>query len=202
MTITLEQLGIFAATILVMVAMPGLVNGAVAARSLTAGFRAGATMAFGANLGDASWALAAILGLGWVAASYAGALVVLKFVGAAWLAAMGLALIARRGPRAERVHAGRRWHCLGTGLMLGLGNPVTGVFYIALFPGFFDVTRLTPLDAAAIVGTIVAVGLACDLTYAGAAGKMGRLAGGALARPLDRAIGGALCCASLAILAR
>ena len=38
-----------------------------------------------------------------------------------------------------------------TGLLLNLGNPKAALFYMALFPGFFDVARITAADALAIL---------------------------------------------------
>ena len=97
MTVTAEQLMLFAAAIFVMVASPGPLVAAIAARSATFGLRAGAAVVAGASVADGTWIIAAILGLGLIAATHADLLVILKYIGAAWLIWIGLKLIFGKG---------------------------------------------------------------------------------------------------------
>jgi threonine/homoserine/homoserine lactone efflux protein len=205
MTITPEQLALFAAAMFVMVASPRPFIAAVAARSAALGFHAGAAMAAGASLAEVVWITAAILGLSVIAATHAELLVVLKYVGVAWLLWIGLRLLTARKSLVAPEGAVRRepiWRGVLTGMLLNLGNPKAALFYMALFPGFFDVARLTAWDGFAILAVALPVGLRCDLSYAWAAARARRLlADTHVARRIDRISGGVLCGAGAAIAA-
>lgn len=204
MTVTLDQLMLFSAAMFVMVVSPGPVVAAMAARSAAFGFRSGASMALGANIADIVWVAAAILGLGAVAAAHAGLLVILKYVGAAWIAWIGLKLLIGRHSVAapgELVTRERPWRAMATGIALNLGNPKAALFYMALFPGFFDVARLTVLDGVVIAVLASMIGLASDLGYCAAAARLRQAVTGAAARRIDRATGGVLVGAGGAIAA-
>jgi len=203
MTVTLGQLALFAAAMFVMVASPGPFVAAVAARSAALGLRSGAAMVLGASLAETLWITAAILGLGVIAATHAGLLVVLKYLGAAWLVWIGLRLLTARHSLAAPAGTVRReplWRGALTGALLNLGNPKAALFYMALFPGFFDVARLTALDGLAILAVALPIGAGSDLTYAWAAARARRLLASSRAvRRIDRVSGGVLCGAGAAI---
>ncbi len=203
MTATPDQLVLFAAAMFVMVASPGPFVAGVAARAAALGFRAGAAMAIGASAAEMLWIAMAILGLGAVAAAHAGLLVVLKYAGAAWLLWIGIRLLTARHSIAAPEGAARReppWRGALTGMLLNLGNPKAALFYMALFPGFFDVARMTAADGLAIMAVALPIGLCSDLTYAWAAARARRfVVGSAAARRIDRISGGVLCGAGAAI---
>ncbi len=206
MTVTPEQLALFAAAMVVLVASPGPFVAAVAARSAALGFRSGAAMALGASVAEMVWIAAAILGLGAVAAAHSGLLVVLKYAGAGWLLWIGFGLLAARrtlvAPEGT-VRRERFWRAVLSGVLLNLGNPKAALFYMALFPGFFDMARMTGADAAAILAVALPIGLGTDLSYAWAAARARRLVGGSrAAKRIDRISGGVLCGAGVAIAAQ
>ena len=73
---------------------------------------------------------------------------------------------------------------------------------MALFPGFFDVARLTALDGLAIMAMAMPIGAASDMTYAWAAARArGFLKDARALRRVGRASGGVLCGAGAAIAA-
>lgn len=203
MTVTPEQLALFAAAMFAMVASPGPFVAGVAARAAALGFRSGAAMAVGASIAETIWIGAAILGLGAIAAAHEGLLVMLKYVGAAWLLWIGLRLLTARHSLAAPEGVVRHeplWRGALTGMLLNIGNPKAALFYMALFPGFFDVVRITAADALAILAVALPIGLGSDLTYAWAAARARRfVAGSAAARRIDRVSGGVLCGAGAAI---
>jgi len=205
MTVTPDQLALFAAAMFVMVASPGPFVAAIAARSAALGFGSAAAMVLGGCVADGLWIGAAVLGLGVVAATHADLLVVLKYVGAAWLVWIGVRLITARHSLAAPQGAIRRealWRSALTGLLLNLGNPKAALFYAAIFPGFFDVARLDGWDAIAIIAVAAPIGAGSDLTYAWTAARARRLLGETrTARRIDQASGGILCGAGVAIAA-
>lgn len=205
MTVTPEQLALFAAAMFVMVASPGPFIAAVAARSAALGFRSGAAMVAGAGIAEVIWIAAAILGLGVIAATHAGLLVVLKYAGAAWLLWIGIRLLTARHSLTAPKGAVKRepmWRGALTGLLLNLGNPKAALFYMALFPGFFDAARLTVWDGFAILMVALPIGISSDLTYAWVAARArSYVADSRAARRIDRVSGGVLCGAGAAIAA-
>ncbi|MEM6487981.1 MAG: LysE family translocator [Pseudomonadota bacterium] len=204
MTVDLTSLGLFAVAMFVLVASPGPFVAAISARSAALGFRSGAAMSVGANLSEALWIAAAMVGLGAVAEAHAWLLSVLRYIGAAWLIWIGLRLIfARQSLLPDPAAPVRReplWRGFTTGALLNLGNPKAAIFYMTVFPGFFDMGALTTLDMVIIFVVATPIGLLNDLGYAWAAARMGRqLAGGLAARRIDQVSGGVLAGAGAAI---
>ena len=203
MTVTLAQLSLFAAAVLVMVASPGPFVAAVAARSAALGLHPAAAMILGGSAAEAVWIAAAVLGLGVIAATHAGALVVLKYLGAAWLMWIGYRLLTQRhslaAPEGRKPREGLARAAL-SGALLNLGNPKAALFYMALFPGFFDVAHLTAWDCLAILATALPIGAGSDMLYALAANRARRLfTDSRAARRIDKVSGGVLCGAGAAI---
>lgn len=204
MTIEAHQLALYALAYFVTVVTPGPFIAAVAARSAAYGFKSGVSLAVGAWIGDKVWILAAVFGLALIAQHYEAILVVLRYVGAAWLIWLGFKLMAGRSGmiRAEggTVRRERFWPGVLTGLMLMMGNPKAALFFMALFPGFFDVAAMTWVDVVVILAVSAPIGLASDLGYAWLADRARRLfADGKAARRVDRVSGGVLAGAGVAI---
>ena len=205
MTIEWHQLAFYVMAYFVMVVSPGPFVAAIAARSAAFGFQSGISMAIGAFLAEKVWILAAIFGLALIAQHYASILIVLKFAGAAWLIWLGAKLVlGRSGIIAANVETRREpfWKGVTTGAMINLGNPKAALFFMALFPGFFDVAAMTWVDALVIILVSAPVGLCSDLSYAWLAARArALLADGPVARRVDLATGGVLVGAGVAIAA-
>ncbi|MEO1492638.1 MAG: LysE family translocator [Pseudomonadota bacterium] len=205
MTIEWYQLLLYAGAYFVMVVSPGPFVAAIAARSAAFGVRSGFSMAIGAYLAEKIWILTAIFGLALIAAHYGDILIVLKFVGAAWLIWLGAKLIFGRSgvmrddPTLRPIPF---WQGVATGWLINMGNPKAALFFMALFPGFFDVSVMTWVDALVIIAVSTPIGLGSDMAYAWAADRARRLLSNArTARRIDQATGGVLCGAGAAIAA-
>ncbi|MEM0921694.1 MAG: LysE family translocator [Pseudomonadota bacterium] len=206
MTITLTELALFAVAMFVLVASPGPFVAALAARSAALGPRSGSAMAVGASLSESIWIAAALLGLGAIATAHAWALEILKYVGAAWLIWIGINLLTARHsmikPAGEAMRREPLWRAFASGALLNLGNPKAALFYMAVFPGFFDMAALTWIDGLIILAVAFPIGLGNDLAYVWAAARAGRfLANRKAARRVDQASGGILTGAGVAIAA-
>ncbi|MEM0990971.1 MAG: LysE family translocator [Pseudomonadota bacterium] len=206
LTVTPEQLLLFSAAMLLLVASPGPFVAALAARSAALGARSGAAMALGASLSEGMWIGAALLGLGAIAATHAWVLQILKYVGAAWLIWIGLRLLFGRHSLVKPGSAPERrepaWRGFLTGTLLNLGNPKAALFYVAVFPGFFDMTALTFWDGLLIMAIAFPIGVGNDLAYVWAASRAGRfLSNRAAVKRVDQASGGVLAGAGVAIAA-
>jgi len=206
MSIEFHQLLLFALAFSVMVVSPGPFVAAIAARSAAFGFRNGFMMALGACLAECVYVLLAVFGLAALAATHGWALEILRFVGAAWLIWLGFTLLTSRasivkaegGPPVSDSGARAFW----VGALINLGNPKAALFYMVLFPGFFDMTALGILDAVAILMVTLPLGLLFDCGYALAGSKARLLFRNerAIGRA-NRATGGVMIGAGIAIAA-
>jgi threonine/homoserine/homoserine lactone efflux protein len=154
MTLTLAQLGLYAGAIFILFLTPGPVWVALTARAMGGGFAAAAPLAVGVALGDLFWPLAAIFGLSWILSLYADLMVAMKWIAVGMFVFMGVQLIRHA---AQTISADSRLMRPGAaagflaGVTVILANPKAILFYMGVLPGFFDLTRVTGPDIAAIL---------------------------------------------------
>lgn len=169
MSLTPFDLWLYVGAMLVLFLTPGPVWLALMARGMSGGFPAAWPLALGVAVGDILWPLLAVLGVTWVASTFDGLLVALKYVAVVMFAVMGLLLIrhADRTIAADsRLTRPGAWAGFMAGLAVILGNPKAILFYMGMLPGFFDLAAVTPLDIAAIVAISFVVPLAGNLSMA------------------------------------
>lgn len=206
MSIELHQLALFALAFSVMVVSPGPFVAAIAARAAAFGFRNGFMMALGACLAECIYVVLAVFGLAALAATHGWALEILRYCGAAWLIWLGWSLLSSRasivraegGPPVNDSAARAFW----VGALINLGNPKAALFYMAIFPGFFDMTALNIWDAVAILAVTLPIGMFFDCSYAYAGAKARLLLKNEKAiQRVNRATGGVMAGAGVAIAA-
>lgn len=169
MTISAADLAFYAFGILLLFLTPGPVWVALLARALSGGFAAAWPLAVGVTLGDLIWPFLAILGVGWILSVYGDFLQVMKYVAAVTFFVMGALVIRSAGePLGANSRLTRPGRLAGflAGVAVIVGNPKAILFYMGMLPGFFDVTRLTWTDIAAICGVSMAIPLAGNLLLA------------------------------------
>jgi threonine/homoserine/homoserine lactone efflux protein len=154
MTIAALDLLFYAGAILILFLTPGPVWVALTARAMSGGFGSAAPLAVGVALGDMLWPLAAIFGLTWILSLYGDLLGLMKWVAMAMFIVMGVQLIrharARISTDSRLTRPGRMAGFLA-GISVILANPKAILFYMGVLPGFFDLSRVTGLDIAAIL---------------------------------------------------
>ena len=153
MTITANELLLYAGALLILFMTPGPVWVALLARSLAGGFSAAWPLAMGVAIGDIFWPLVAVLGVTWLVSVFSGFMIVLQWVAVVVFILMGVALIRSAGhglSANSRLTRPGMWAGFVAGLAVILGNPKAVLFYMGILPGFFDLTKLTALDIAAI----------------------------------------------------
>jgi len=169
MTITPTELLIYAGALAILFLTPGPVWLAIVARTLTGGYRAAWPLALGVAIGDVIWPLLAILGITWILSEFAAFITVLRFAASGIFILMGVLIIRNSGTAIStdtRLTRPGLWAGFAAGVAVILSNPKAILFYMAVLPGFFDLTRLTTPDIAAIMVLSAIVPLAGNLFLA------------------------------------
>jgi threonine/homoserine/homoserine lactone efflux protein len=169
MTITLDQLLLYAGGMALLWVIPGPVWVALTARALSGGFAAAWPLAVGVALGDLIWPLCAIFGLSWILSLYGDFLALLRWVAAAVFILMGVMLIRKRAARPDadsRLTKPGMWAGFAVGVAAVIGNPKAILFYMGVLPGFFDLSRVHALDIATILAVSALVPMLGNLGLA------------------------------------
>ena len=178
MTISALDLLFYAGALLVLFATPGPVWVALLARAMSGGFGAAWPLAVGVTIGDALWPLVAIFGLTWIVTQFSQFMTVMHWIAAITFVVMGALLIRHAGKGISsdsRLTKPGRWAGFATGVAVVIGNPKAILFYMGVLPGFFDLTRVTALDIAAIIALSVAIPLTGNLLLAASIDRARRL---------------------------
>lgn len=135
-----HDLALFAATVFVLNATPGVDMAYTVASTLRRGWRQGVAAAVGVAGGCVLHTLAAAFGLAALLATSAEAFAVVKYVGAAYLlyVAWGMARAGVRPPGAtpEVAAPSSLWRTARQGFFTNALNPKVALFFLALLPQF------------------------------------------------------------------
>lgn len=147
----------------------------VVGRGMAFGRRAGIMTAIGNELGEFCQAVAVALGLGVIVARSAVVFDVVKLLGAAYLIFLGIRTIRTRRSLTDAadpvpgVTASRRM--VRDGFLVGVSNPKTTLFFLAVLPQFVDPARgNVPAQLLTLGVVFVLLALVNDSLYALAAG--------------------------------
>jgi len=139
-----HDLLLFAATVFVLNATPGVDMALTVGATLRAGWRQGVAVVLGINLGCVFHTFAAAFGLAALLAASAEAFTVVKLLGAAYLlyVAWGMARAGLAPPTAQEAAETAVAPSFGRGIWQGFLtnalNPKVALFYLALLPQFID----------------------------------------------------------------
>lgn len=154
MTLGFWDLALYAGAVFVLFLTPGPVWMALTARTLSGGFSAAWPLALGVVVGDMLWPVLAVLGVSWLTSASTAIAAVLKFAAVAMFFWLGISTLRHAGAPIEadrRLTRAGGWAGFWAGVLVILGNPKAILFYLGLLPGFFDLSRVTAWDIAAIV---------------------------------------------------
>jgi threonine/homoserine/homoserine lactone efflux protein len=203
MTVTPFELLLYAGALAVLFLTPGPVWVALVARTLSGGFGAAWPLALGVAIGDALWPLLAVLGVSWVVSVFAGFMTVLRWSASVIFVLMGARIIRNAGRAIatdSRLTRPGMWAGLAAGVAVILSNPKAILFYMGVLPGFFDLTRLSWADIAAIMAISMVVPFAGNLLLAAFLSRARRLLTSPKAlRRTNLTAGGLLICVGLII---
>lgn len=183
--------GAFCAAVLLFLALPGPGTFALLASTGKGGFRAGAAATLGVILGDQVLLWLAVAGVAALLAAHPMLFQGVQYLGAAYLAWIGLRLLVARPGRASPIEI-RPQHYLRQAFFITLLNPKAIVFYMAFFPLFIDPAQHRGgVTFAAMAVTIALITAAyCLVLCAFARAVTNRIrAHGRAARALERLAG-------------
>ncbi|MBC7443383.1 MAG: LysE family translocator [Ramlibacter sp.] len=159
-----------------LIALPGPTVLFVIGRSLALGRLGGFLSVLGNALGMVPVIAAVALGLGAIVTESVLVFTVIKFVGAAYIVYLGVQAIRHRrtvaGSIAVSTAAKSRWRLLAEGSVVGISNPKSIVFFVAVLPQFVDYSAgSVPLQLMSLGIVFVVLALLGDSTWALAAGS-------------------------------
>lgn len=171
--IPIETLLAFAVASVIMIAIPGPSVLFVVGRSIALGRRAGVISVLGNALGTVPAIVAVAFGVGAIVASSVVAFTVIKIAGAIYLVYLGVQAIRHRHAHAEGTDSApaSALRLLAQGFTVGVTNPKTIAFFVAVLPQFVDPTRDAVWAQFLILGLVFELlALTCDSIWALAAG--------------------------------
>ena len=160
MTLATSDLVLYAIAVLILFLTPGPVWVALLARAMSGGFQAALPLALGVAVGDAVWPIIAILGVSWVVNEIDGIMTILRYVAAVVFLVMGVSLTLKSENILDsdsRLTRPGMWAGFIAGVIVILGNPKAILFYMGVLPGFFDLIKVTFLDAVVIATVSISV---------------------------------------------
>ncbi|HEY9218265.1 MAG TPA: LysE family translocator [Phenylobacterium sp.] len=197
----------FVGASLLMGLVPGPGVASIVGFAISSGRRTALASVAGMALGNAAAMTLSLAGVGAILAASALAFSILKWLGAAYLIALGLIVLAKSARGAAGLNVAARAPITPrtaflSNLTIGVFHPKTIVFFVAFAPQFISPNGSYPLQAAMLIATFTAVVGLTDATYAVLASRAANL----LRRPVmqrwfSRAGGGTLILAGVATAA-
>jgi threonine/homoserine/homoserine lactone efflux protein len=177
--VTATQILSFAAASMVLLIIPGPSILFVVSRGITLGRRAALATVLGNTMGSAVHVTAVAVGVGALVARSATVFTAMKLAGACYLVWLGLRAVRHRthlvealtGPATPRSAS----RLLRDGFVVGISNPKTTLFFLAVLPQFVRTEAGHPsLQLLALGAVFCALALVNDSAYGLAAGSLRR----------------------------
>ncbi|WP_213816599.1 LysE family translocator [Glaciihabitans sp. dw_435] len=169
--------GAFALTALALIVIPGPTVLFVIGRSLALGRKAGFVSVLGNSIGMVPAIVAVSFGVGALVAESLLLFTIIKFAGAAYVIYLGVQTIRHRDATTEAVTAAASGpspstiRLLRQGFLVGVSNPKTIVFFIAVLPQFVDFRSDAIPAQMMLLGLIfLGISVASDTVWAVVAG--------------------------------
>jgi threonine/homoserine/homoserine lactone efflux protein len=173
--VPLSNLLAFALASVVLIAIPGPSVLFVIGRSLALGWKGGVLTVLGNAAGQLVQVAAVALGVGIVVAQSVILFSLVKLAGAAYLVYLGIKAIRHRrrhslAERRPKDSSPRR--LMGEGLVVGVTNPKSVVFFVAVLPQFVDYpSGAIPFQLALLGAVFLLIAIVSDSLWAVAAGS-------------------------------
>jgi threonine/homoserine/homoserine lactone efflux protein len=169
--VPLENLAAFLVASVVLILIPGPSVLFVIGRTLALGRLGGLVSVLGNALGMVPLVAAVALGVGALVAQSVVVFTVIKFAGALYLVYLGIQAIRHRADAAAGVNGEAaprsHWRQLGEGFVVGVTNPKTIAFFVAVLPQFVDLqSGYVPLQMIQLGLVFFAIALVSDGVWA------------------------------------
>ena len=173
--VPLDNLLAFTLAALVLIVIPGPSVLFTIGRALALGRVGGLLSVLGNALGLLPVITLVALGVGGIVARSVVLFTILKVAGALYLVYLGIQAIRHRNQAADAATAAAlprsHWRQLGEGFVVGVTNPKTIAFFVAVLPQFVDYSAGgIPWQLAELGLVFVVLALICDSCWALAAG--------------------------------
>lgn len=177
--LTWTQLAAFVPTSMALLVVPGPSVLFVVTRGVTFGRRAALATVVGNELGTSCHAVAVAVGVGAIVARSVTVFTVMKYAGAAYLVWLGIKAIRERRNLRDALTTSRRERTrrrlVWDGFVVGVSNPKTTLFFLAVLPQFVQPARgYVTLQLLALGFTFVLLAALNDGLYGVAAGTVRR----------------------------
>lgn len=165
----------FALAAFALILIPGPSVLFVISRSLSLGRKGGFLSALGNALGALPAIALVSLGIGAIVAESVVAFIIIKFLGAGYLMYLGVQAIRHRNDHTDTATSQRAqpssFRIIREGFVVGVSNPKTIVFFVAVLPQFVSYENgAIPLQMAVLGMIFLGIGLASDSMWALTAG--------------------------------
>ncbi|WP_309491624.1 LysE family translocator [Microbacterium sp. Se5.02b] len=160
----------FVVAAFVMVVIPGPTVLFTIGRAMALGRLGGFLSILGTAIGSIILVVAVALGVGTIIAQSLVLFTIVKVLGAGYLIFLGIQAIRHRNDAAKAMVAQtpRRsgWRLLTEGLVVGVTNPKSIAFFLAILPQFVDMhAGSVPAQLFALGVIVVAIGVTCDAVW-------------------------------------
>ncbi|MEV8250282.1 LysE family translocator [Microbacterium sp. NPDC076768] len=154
----------------VMVVIPGPTVLFTIGRAMSLGRLGGFLSVLGTAIGSVLLVVAVALGVGTVIAQSVVLFTIVKVLGAGYLIFLGIQAIRHRKDAAQAIVAEKTqrsgWRLLGEGFVVGVTNPKSIAFFVAILPQFVDLQAgSVPLQLLVLGVIVVAIGVSCDVLW-------------------------------------
>jgi threonine/homoserine/homoserine lactone efflux protein len=163
----------FGVASIILIAIPGPSVLFVVGRSIALGRRGGLLSVVGNALGMLPAIALVALGVGAIVAASVIVFTTIKVIGAGYLIYLGVQAIRHRSARAVQVNATPKstWRLIREGFVVGVTNPKTIAFFVAVLPQFVDrASGHIPLQLGMLGLVFFTLALVMDSTWALIAG--------------------------------
>ncbi|MFT2099437.1 LysE family translocator [Marinomonas sp. 2405UD66-6] len=149
---------------------PGMCMTLAMTLGMTIGIKRALWMMFGELIGVATVATLSAIGVAALLLNYPNVFLVLKYLGGAYLAYIGIQMWLSKGKMAIKMESeeepASRIDLISQGFVTAIANPKGWAFFVALLPPFLDATQPLASQLIILISVILMLEFSCLLIYA------------------------------------
>jgi threonine/homoserine/homoserine lactone efflux protein len=169
--VNLALLSAFIPTFFFVSITPGMCMTLAMTLGMTIGVKRALWMMLGELVGVATVAILSAIGVAALLLNYPSVFMVLKYIGGAYLAFVGIQMWLSKGKMAIKSDAtgtkpASRFDLISQGFVTAIANPKGWAFFVALLPPFLDASRPLASQLTVLITIILTLEFSCLLIYA------------------------------------